>query len=71
MFRMVMVMVMFVSIGKITTLSPAHLFTIRGKIKFLKKWLWIGGWKDKLNFKTYDVTTWLPNNCNIHIDNYF
>ena len=24
-------------------------------------------WKEKLNFKIYDVTTWLNNNCNTHI----
>ena len=23
--------------------------------------------KDKVNFKMYDVTTWLRNNCNTHI----
>ena len=23
--------------------------------------------KDKVNFKIYDVTTWLRNNCNTHI----
>ena len=23
--------------------------------------------KDKVNFKSYDVTTWLANNCNTHI----
>ena len=26
--------------------------------------------KDKVNFKIYDVTTWLTNNCNTHIDQY-
>ena len=24
-------------------------------------------WKDKVDIKTYDVTTWLTNNCNTHI----
>ena len=27
-------------------------------------------WKVKVNFKTYDVTTWLTINCNTHIDQY-
>ena len=27
--------------------------------------------KDKVNFKIYDVTTWLTNNFNTHIDQYF
>ena len=27
-------------------------------------------WKDEVNFKIYDVTTWLKNNCNTHIDKY-
>ena len=26
--------------------------------------------KDKVNFKIYDVITWLTNNCNKHIDQY-
>ena len=26
--------------------------------------------KDKVNFKTYDVTTWLQNNYNTHIAQY-
>ena len=26
--------------------------------------------KDKVNFKIYDVTTWLSNNCNAHIGQY-
>ena len=26
--------------------------------------------KDKVNFKIYDVTTWLTNNCNTHIAQY-
>ena len=26
--------------------------------------------KDKVNFKIYDVTTWLTNNCNTYIDQY-
>ena len=26
--------------------------------------------KDKVNFKTYDVTAWFANNCNIHIAQY-
>ena len=25
-------------------------------------------WKNKVNFKICDVTTWLTNNCNTHID---
>ena len=24
-------------------------------------------WKDNVDFKIYDVTTWLTNNCNIYI----
>ena len=24
--------------------------------------------KDKVNFKIFDITTWLANNCNTHID---
>ena len=27
--------------------------------------------KDKINFKFYDVTTWLTNNRNTHISQYF
>ena len=27
-------------------------------------------WKDKVNFKIYDVTTWLTNNYNTHIAQY-
>ena len=27
--------------------------------------------RDKVNFKIYDVTTWLTNNCNTHIVQYF
>ena len=27
-------------------------------------------WKDKINLKIYDVTTWLTNNFNKHIDQY-
>ena len=26
------------------------------------------GYKNKVNFKIYDVTSWLTNNCNTHID---
>ena len=26
--------------------------------------------KDNVNFKIYDVTAWLINNCNTHIDQY-
>ena len=26
--------------------------------------------KDKVNFKSYDVTTWVTNNCNTHIAKY-
>ena len=26
--------------------------------------------KDKVNFKFYDVTAWLPNDCNTHITQY-
>ena len=26
--------------------------------------------KDKINFKFYDVTAWLSNNCNTHIAQY-
>ena len=26
--------------------------------------------KDKVNFKFYDVTAWLTNNCNTYIDQY-
>ena len=26
--------------------------------------------KDKINFKFYDVTAWLTNNCNTHIAHY-
>ena len=27
-------------------------------------------YKDKVNSKIYDVTTWLTNNCNTHIEQY-
>ena len=26
--------------------------------------------KDKINFKIYDITTWLTNSCNTHIAQY-
>ena len=26
--------------------------------------------KDKVNFKTYDLTIWETNNCNVNIDQY-
>ena len=32
-----------------------------------QKWL---DEKDKVNFKFYDATAWLINNCNIHIGQY-
>ena len=32
-----------------------------------KRWL---DYKDKINFKNYDVTTWLTNNHNTHIAQY-
>ena len=28
------------------------------------------GWKDKVNFKIYDLTTWLTNNYNTYIAKY-
>ena len=32
---------------------------------------WKTAWlKDKINFKIYDITIWLTNNCNSHIDQY-
>ena len=42
--------------------------------KFLS-WLFghVAKWldkKDKINFKFYDVTAWLTNNCNTHIAQY-
>ena len=44
--------------------------------KILKFFSWLFGHvgkqldqKDKVNFKFYDVTTWLTNNCNPHIGN--
>ena len=27
-------------------------------------------WKDKVNFKIYDVATWLTNSCTTHIAQY-
>ena len=27
-------------------------------------------WKDNVNFKIHDVTTWLTNNCNTYIAQY-
>ena len=27
-------------------------------------------WKDKVNFKIYDVSAWLTNNCNTHTAQY-
>ena len=33
----------------------------------VEKWL---DQKDKINFKIYDITTWLANDCNIHFDQY-
>ena len=46
-------------------------------LKIFKSLSWLFGHvskrldeKDKLNFKSYDVTAWLTNNCNIHIAQY-
>ena len=35
-------------------------------LKFLKRL----NLKDKVNFKTYDITAWLTNNCNPYISQY-
>ena len=35
---------------------------------YVEKWF---DYKDKVNFKIYDVTTWLANNFNTHINQYF
>ena len=46
-------------------------------LKFFKFLSWLFGHvakrldkKDKVNFKFYDVTAWLTNNCNTHIAEY-
>ena len=43
-------------------------------LKIFKFLYWLSGLvakgfdeKDKVNFKFYDVTAWLVNNCNVHI----
>ena len=38
--------------------------------EFLVIWKKRLDWKDKVNFKIHDVTTWLTNNCNTHIVQY-
>ena len=60
-------------------MKNAFYFTVKDifvlkRFKFLS---WIFGHvekrfdqKDKANFEIHDVTTWLPNNCNIHIAQY-
>ena len=52
-------------------ISPQKLFSVSVYLSFchdflvmLKKRL---DKNDKVNFKIYDVTTWLTNNCNIYI----
>ena len=59
---------------KILFISPQKIFLFSRYLKFLS---WLFGHvaklldkKDKVNFKFYDVTAWLINNCNTHIAQY-
>ena len=60
-------------------MKSAFYFTLQALLvpKIFKHLSWIFGhiekWidqKDKVDFKIYDVTTWLKNNFNTHIDQY-
>ena len=57
-------------------ISPQKLFSFSRYLKFLS-WIFGLNWvaeqldeKDKVNLKFYDVTSWLINICNTHIDQY-
>ena len=56
-------------------ISPQMLFSFRRYLSFCLDFLvmYRKGLikKIKVNFKFYDVTAWLTNNCNIHIAQYF
>ena len=47
-------------------LMPQKLFSFSRYLSFYLDFLVIYQ-KDKVNFKIYDVTVWLANNCNTHI----
>ena len=60
-------------------MKNAFYFTLKALLvlKIFKLLSWIFGHvekrldeKDKVNFKTYNITTWLISNCNTHIDQY-
>ena len=52
-------------------ISPKKLFLFSRYLNFVLTFWSFGktAWsKDKVNFRIYDVTTWLTNNCNTHTD---
>ena len=60
-------------------MKNASYFTLKALfvLKIFKFLSWLFGHvakrldkKDKVNFKFYDVTAWLANNCNTHIAQY-
>ena len=60
-------------------MKNAFYFTLKARLvlKIFKFLSWIFGhvekrldWRDKVNFKIYDVTTWLTNTFNTNIDQY-
>ena len=53
----------------LTTLFVLKMFKFLSWLfRHVEKWL---DSKDKVNFKIYDITTWLTNNWNTQIDQYF
>ena len=65
--------------GPLKMMKNGFYFTSKGlfALKIFKFLYWIFGHllkqldkKDKVNFKFYDVTAWLKNNCNAHIAQY-
>ena len=51
--------------------SPLNLFSFSRYLSLCHDFLFMQkkllDWKDKFNFKSHDVTTWLTNNYNINI----
>ena len=55
-------------------ISPQKLFRSQDLYDFVLTFWFVEkrlNLKDKVNFKIYDAITWLTNNCNTHIDQYF
>ena len=55
------------------SVSPQKLFSFSRYLNFCLDFLvmYRKGLIKKINFKFYDVTVWLTNNCNTHIAQYF